>query len=142
VLTGDYSFLMKRLPEDRSVGQNVVNVGPNDQRFGAWARRLPAGDMMRLVLDESFADSLKGTRPQIRVIYLDEPGKRFDVSVAGRTKTVSMTGTGHWQTASFNVVGSSLQPDSAGAHIQLRSGRGAIHLHMLEVDRAAPPANP
>jgi hypothetical protein len=142
VLTGDYSFLMKRLPDDHSVGQDVVNVGPDDQRFGAWARRLPAGDVISLALDESFADSLKGTTPQIRVIYLDEPDKRFDVSLAGRTKTVNMTGTGQWLTASFDVVGSSLQLDSAGAHIQLRSGKDPIHLHMVEVQRAEPQANP
>ena len=115
VLTGDYNFLMKRLPDDRSVGQDVINVGPDDQRFGAWARRLPARDVMRLALDRTFANSLNGNIHRIRVVYLDEPGKRFEVSMAGRTETVSMNGTGYWQTASFDVVGSSLQPDAAGA---------------------------
>jgi hypothetical protein len=142
VLTGDYSFLMKRLPGDRSIGQDVVNVGPDDQRFGAWARRMPARDVMRLALDEAFVDSLQDTTPQVKVVYLDEPGKRFELSIAGRTETVSMAGTGHWQTASFDVVGSSLQPDSAGAHIQLRTGEDPIHLHMVEVERAEPQENP
>jgi len=141
-LTGDYSFLMKRLPGDRSVGQDVVNVGPDDQRFGAWARRLPARDIMRIALDEAFADSLQGTTPQVKVVYLDEPGKRLDVSMAGRTETVNMIGTGHWQMASFDVVGSSLQPDSAGTHIQLRTGKDPIHLHMVEVERAEPRESP
>jgi hypothetical protein len=142
VLTGDYSFLMKRLPGDQSVGQDLVNVGPDDQRFGAWARRLPAHDVMRLALDEAFVDSLQDTTPQVKVVYLDEPGKRFEVSIAGRTETVSMADTGHWQTASFDVVGSSLQPDSAGAHIQLRAGKDPIHVHMVEVERADPEETP
>jgi hypothetical protein len=97
---------------------------------------------MRLALDDTLANSFEGTTLQVRVVYLDEPGKRFDVLTGGRVETVSTTGTGHWQTALFDVVGSSLQPDSAGAHIQLRTGEDPIHLHMVEVERAEPQENP
>ena len=49
---------MRRRPDDSSHGEDVVNVGPEDQRFGAWARILPAGETMQLELDEPFVASL------------------------------------------------------------------------------------
>lgn len=133
VLTGDYSFLMKRLPGDRSVGQDIVTIGPDDQRFGAWARRLPARDGMRLALDDAFADSLNEDTHRVNVVYLDEPNKRFEVLVAGRRERIAMTGTERWQTASFAVHGGSLLPNQT--HIQVITEGDPIYLHMVEVER-------
>jgi hypothetical protein len=135
-LTGDYEFLMRRLAGDRSDGQDIVNVGPNDQRFGAWARLMPAGDVMRLTLNDAFANSLKGKRHRVKVIYLDEPDKRLDVLIGASCETVEMAGTGRWRESSFDVDGSSLRPGASGAHIQIRTGEDAVYLHMVELERS------
>ena len=95
--TGDYNFLMKRVPEDSTRGLDIVNVGPDTQRYGAWARILPAGETMRLALDPEFAASLDGHEVTLRVVCLDDSAGALDVVAGNRVAREKLTGTGQWR---------------------------------------------
>lgn len=123
--TSDYTFLMQRERGDQSKGEDVVNIGPAGQRFGAWARILPAGDTMRLKLDPRFAASLK--KAQVRVTYFDERGPGFEVQSGGERSNVRQQGSGRWQSASLGFGG--------GSGLQIRAGAAPVHLHMVEIVR-------
>lgn len=131
-LTGDYDFLMERLPDPTT---GVHNVGPENQRQGAWARLLPAGEKMGLKLDARFAASLP--RAKARVTYLDEAGEAgsFQILVNGQGKTVVPEGTGRWQTAELELPQGFLRAEPNGAHLEIAAGSRPICLHMVEVTR-------
>lgn len=125
--TGDYNFLMERLP-DESIG--VHNVGPDNQRFGAWARVLPAGKAMRVKADETFLESLDGA--VIRITYLDEAqsaGGSFSMQFGDVTRVIERTGSGGWVTTRIPVD----KPSSAW--VSLTSGDHDLCLHMVEILR-------
>jgi len=123
----DYTFLMERLPGDQSVGQGIINIGPDNQRFGAWARKLPAGKEIKLALNPTFAASLKGGA-KIRITYLDDGPGGFSVEAGLKAHSVKMKATGRWQTAEFPIVGNSPK-------IALTAGKSPLLLHMVEVVR-------
>lgn len=127
-LTGDYDFLMRRLPGDRSVGQDVVNIGPDDQRFGAWARKLPSGDAMRFEIDERFTRSLEKPA-MVAVTYLDEPDRAFAVTAGDASFQIETTGTNRWRTFECQVSSEDLET------LTITSGRQPVLLHMIEVRR-------
>lgn len=134
--TGDYTFLMERLP-DKTAGAGERPIGPGGQRFGAWARVLPAGEIMRLALDERFVRSL-GTGGEVRVIYLDGPGDAgagFSVEVGGSAVGVMLRGSGRWETARIPLDGKALRMDHDGAHVRIVAGSKPVSLHMVEVVR-------
>jgi hypothetical protein len=130
--TNDYNFLMERLP-DKTTG--VHNVGPDNQRQGAWARVLPAGETMRLKVQDQFATSL--SKGKVLVTFLDEPGTAnpaFEI-VSGKARaSVIRKGTGRWQTATLELP-TGLSSGTAGAHIQITAGPTPLCLHMVEVVR-------
>ena len=126
--TGDYDFLMHRVPGDGSEG--LQTTGPEEQRFGAWARRLPVGKSMGLQLDAQFAESLAGKPAVVAVTYLDDAtDARATVSVAGQAFDITREGTGRWCTAEFAV------PALSEGTIVLRARDASITLHMVEVRR-------
>lgn len=131
----DYDFLMRRLPGDASRGQDVVNVGPDSERFGAWARVLPAGETMRLALDPRFAASMRDGQVRVNVTYFDDGQGDFEVALGKENRVVTMRGTGRWATFSVAASDTTLQADDAGAHIQIHSKAAPITLHMVEVER-------
>ncbi|MHC4993572.1 MAG: beta-galactosidase [Planctomycetota bacterium] len=138
LFNGDYRFLMERLPGDASYGEGVVNVGPDKQRFGAWARVLPAGQSMRLKLDDAFVESLRDQASRIHLTYLDE-GQGACRLVAGKlAMDVQCHGSDRWQTASMDIPPGELTPNNADVHIRLTTSGSPIHLHMVEVERLAP----
>jgi hypothetical protein len=116
---GDYTFLMHRLPGAELKAER--KIGPDDQRFGAWARTLTKGAEARFALDPAFARSLK--KATVRVTYLDRDGGTFEV-LGHQTK---LTGTGRWKTAEFDVA----QPP---AEIAITASTD-VTLHMIEVSR-------
>ncbi|TWT78779.1 Beta-galactosidase [Planctomycetes bacterium CA13] len=135
VFNDDYDFLMRRLPGDSSHGENVVNVGPDDQRFGAWARVLPAGESVRLKVNQVFVDSLPDRGSRMNVTYLDQDVGRLHVSVGDQSMDVVCRGTNRWQTASLEVPSGKLNADHDGSHLRLTATESPIYLHMVEVER-------
>ncbi len=142
IFTGDYNFLMERLPNDPSHGLDVVNIGPEQQRYGAWARILPANETMRFALNPDFAASLTGSGAVIRIVCLDDLQGSFDVVLAGRqvqpTHSVRqvLTGTKRWREFTVPVDGQALAADRTDSQIQIRTNASPIYLHMIEVQRA------
>jgi len=129
--TNDYTFLMQRLP-DKSMG--VCKVGPENQRQGAWARLLPAGERMQLQVDKHFAASFKGGK--VMVTYLErseDAGNTFDILAVGARKTVTVGNSGRWQTAELALPDAPLAPFENGAHLQITAGARPVCLHMVEV---------
>jgi hypothetical protein len=130
--TDDYTFLIKRLPDDTTV---QTNVGPDDQRFGAWARLLPATQSMRFGLDDAFVQSLKGKSSTVQITYLDSSAGSFITTLNGQTFTTDLKGTGRWQTASYAISGTNLVKDKNGADITIQSLGADIYFHMLEITK-------
>lgn len=131
-LKGDYTFLMTRLPGDASTA--VANVGPDDQRYGAWARTIPARGQARFQLDGRFAASLANTDVTIRVIYLDDSKGEFRLQVAGKEETVPLNESGRWQTTEFVISGKNLQGPDNEVDLTITSNQ-PLTLHMIEVLR-------
>jgi hypothetical protein len=129
-LKGDYTFLMRRLPGVEMKPEQ--KIGPDDQRFGAWARTLAKGSEAKFALDSSFARSLAGGRAILRVIYLDRGAGTFTVHAAGRAFSRTLASSGRWQTAEFKIDHADLMADPAGAHIAIQS-TDDMTLHMIEV---------
>jgi hypothetical protein len=124
--TGDYSFLMAREPDST---EGVHHVGPDAQRHGAWARRLPAGDKLTVRAHPEFIDSLN--RALVKVTYLDEaekPGALFEVAFAGGHQAFRFKGSGQWETAQFTAEGKLL------GTLKI-TGRNDLYLHMVEICR-------
>jgi hypothetical protein len=128
--TDDYNFLIKRLP-DKTV--SATNIGPDDQRFGAWARLLPANEQMRLALDDTFAKSLEGKPSTLRVTYLDGTSGSFTTAVNGQNFKTELKGTGRWQTVEFSFAVTHFSKDSTGSDIAIQSSGAGIYFHMVEV---------
>ena len=131
-LKGDYTFLMRRLPGAEMKPER--KIGPEDQRFGAWARTLPKGVQAKFALDSDLARSLAGKKATLRVIFLDQSGGTFAVHAAGRTFHGQLSGSGRWKTAEFEIAPVSFAADADGAHM-LIEGDTDITLHMIEVAR-------
>lgn len=131
-LTGDYSFLMERI-SDNSYGQGITNVGPDNQRFGAWARVLPAGKEMKLRVDQAFLQSCKDETLTVLLTYYDAKGKSMDVVMNGTSNPVNCEGEDQWKTKSFEI--DNLKADEEQAHIIIKSGDEDCFLHMVEIRR-------
>ena len=131
LLKGDYTFLMRRLPGVEMKAEE--KVGPDDQRFGAWARTL-SGGTAKFALDADFARSLEGKKAAVRVIYLDRGASEFQVIAAGKKFEQKLTGSGRWKTAEFPIAGVSFQTGADGAQLLVTSA-GDLTLHMIEVTR-------
>jgi len=132
-LKGDYSFLMRRLPDNT---KEAKNVGPDDQRYGAWARVLPKGGSMKLALNDAFAASVNGQSVTVNVVYLDREEDGFRVDAAGGRFVKKNGNTGKWQTAAFQVEKAAFAKDAAGAHVTVVSNGENVTLHMVEVVRS------
>jgi hypothetical protein len=125
--TGDYNFLMERLPDH---SEALGTTGPDGQRFGAWARQLKGGDTLTVRLDPEFAKSLARKPAVLRVTYLDDSG-RGTVECAGKEFPLTGNGTKRWQTASFAI-------DAwQGPDIAVQAHARPLILHMVELCRAA-----
>ncbi len=128
-LKGDYSFLMQRVPASGTRPEE--KIGPDEQRFGAWARTVPGGAKAEFALDKAFARSLDGRKVTVRVIYLDRGAGSFTVRAPGGESTVKLGDSGRWKTAEFKVASARF---AEGPHIAIR-GDSDLTLHMIEVVR-------
>jgi hypothetical protein len=130
-LKGDYTFLMRRLPGTATTGGQ--KVGPDDQRFGAWACTVPASETARFALDDGFARSLEGKQALLRVVYLDRGTGRFQVRASGKTFEQAVGDSGRWKTAEFAIDRAAFASAEA-APFEVES-EGDLTLHMIEVAR-------
>jgi len=133
LLNSDYSFLMGRIPGDDSIG--IKKVGPDKQRYGAWARKLSKGTRIRLALDPTFAESINGKRVVLRVVYLDQNHAALKVACSGNSFRIDCRDTGKWQAARFPISHADFKRNVQNADIVVQCIRGAIVLHMIEVER-------
>lgn len=131
-MTGDYNFLMERLP---GPGTFKTNVGPDRQRFGAWALMLPTDERLRLELNDTFVKSLSDRAATINITYLDDAKGSFDTLAGEKTFVTKLQGSKEWKTASFKISGSALVKDTHGAHITIDAHSAPIAFHMVEVSR-------
>jgi len=128
----DYTYLMQRRP-DQSAG--VSNIGPDDIRFGGYARRVAAHETIRLKVNERFLQSLKGPC-WLSVTYFDDAsGASFSVSASGQTWKVPLHGGKTWQTAVFDVAAPAFQPLADGAQIVVENADAPLCLHMVAIER-------
>lgn len=132
-LKGDYTFLMERLPGDAT--DPGKDVGPDDQRFGAWARTVPGSGRLRLALDDRFAHSLSDRQAIVKVTYLDSEKGSFSVVVPGQSWAVQMAGSGRWMTAQQTVPSASFERSNLEPDIEIKT-QIPVSFHMVEVTRA------
>ena len=131
-LKGDYTFHMSRLPGDGMTA--LQKAGPEDQRFGAWARTLAKGAVAKFALDPAFARSLEGRKARLRVIYLDGPNGNFTIRASKREFKAALSGSGRWKTAEFALDRASFAAGGDGSHISIAADTD-VTLHMIEVMR-------
>jgi hypothetical protein len=132
--TGDYNFLMERLP-DESYGKGVIKVGPDEQRFGAWARVLPARKKMQFRLNPVFLESCKSKPVLVSVTYYDAKGKDFKIIISNTTHLITCEGQNKWITKAIEIKSGLLNPDDNGANIVIQNNAENIYLHKVEVNR-------
>jgi hypothetical protein len=137
-LTGDYTFLMHRQPDHT---REVKKSGPDDQRFGAWARLLPRDQTMQLVLDDTFAACLATQPAELRVTYLDRGTGSFDIQAAGQTFHAQCSDSGRWKTSAWKLSRQVFGKADSGAHISLRALGADLTLHMVEIIRKETASN-
>jgi len=133
-ITGDYNFLMERL-SDKSYGKNVINIGPDEQRFGAWARVLPAGEQMKLRLNPVFSESCKNKSILVKVTYYDAKGKDFNIIINSIPYLIECKGQNRWETKVIEIKDGLMKADDKNVHITIQNGSESIYLHMVEVNR-------
>jgi hypothetical protein len=131
-LKGDYNFLMERLPDD-STERRLV--GPEQQRFGAWARAIPAGATMRLRPDREFVQSLAGGPGQLRIVYLDSGTDSLTLSLQDLSWEIPRTDTGHWREYLAPIDRFPAIVDGQSLELSLRGGSTEAILHMVELAR-------
>jgi hypothetical protein len=133
-ITGDYDFLMERLT-DKSYGKNVINIGPDEQRYGAWARVLPAQEEMKFRINTMFLESCKNKNISVSVTYYDEKGKDFKVVINNLSHLVKGEGQNKWNTNVIEINDGMLKADDKLSHITIQNGSENLYLHMVEVTR-------
>ena len=140
---GDYTFLMKRWPNDAST--EVTRIGPATQPFGAWARSLPAGQGMYFdVHDKFFPANAAGTiAVSIRVVYLDSGRSSWEVrydagNAEKRAGAVTNTDSGVWKEISVTVKDGGFgghAPHGSDLAIYNTGGENAV-FHMIELQHS------
>jgi len=133
-LTGDYDFLMERLA-DKSYGKGITNIGPDEKRFGAWARVLPANEQMNFRLNPIFVKSCKDKSLAVKLIYYDAKGKDFNIVINNISHLVTCKGQNKWETKVIDIKEGILKSNDKKAHISIQNGSENLYLHMVEVTR-------
>lgn len=134
-MKGDYTFLMERLA-DKSNDKPVKQAGPDEQRFGLWARKIDDDGQMIFRLNQRFAQSLDNAI--IRITYLDEGNNSFrvewDRNGSPEQKVVQKKDSGKWQQIDIAVENAEFTSSLDGGDVRL-SSEGTTVFHMVEVSR-------
>lgn len=133
-LKGDYTFLMERMPDD-STERRLA--GPEHQRFGAWARAIPAGATMRLRPNREFARSMAGGPGCVRIVCLDSGSDSITLSLENRSWKIPRTDTGRWREHFAPIEAFPTIAEGENLELRLNSGPTETILHMVELTRGA-----
>jgi len=106
----------------------VTNAGPEDSRFGMWARVLEPGDTMEISVDPKFSASLADLSSTLHLTYLDQGNGSILVSTGGKEMTAQCEDSGEWRQTSMELNGSVRQ-------ISIRAEGAPATLHMVEITR-------
>ncbi len=148
-LNEDYTFLALRLPDET---KGVTRIGPDSQRFGAWARKVEEKQSIRIALHPELVESMMGTKTLLRVYYLNVGTTAWQVRWGAKTVDVTNTDSGRFEIVEVEVIPSSPvndretdslfkvgmikkanhDPRLAG-DIIMTSTRGSNIFHMVEV---------
>jgi hypothetical protein len=124
------------IANETDVGE--YTIGPYTSRFGAWARKIPAGNTAELQLDAKFlaaVNSVSGTA--VNIIYLDNiAGASFTTNFGTQSAVTKLSNSGAWQTVTIPVT-SKFIADAKGGHIAITTADGAVIFHMVEVTKPA-----
>jgi hypothetical protein len=117
-------------------GENTI--GPYNQRFGAWARSIPAGNTAELQFNQTFLNAVNSIGgAAVNVTYLDDiAGASFTTNFGTQSVTTKLGNSGLWQTITIPVT-SKFAADAKGGHIAITSAGGAVTFHMVEVTKPA-----
>jgi hypothetical protein len=107
----------------------IEKAGPDDQRFGAWARLLKKGTKAAFALNPEFASSLAGKPATVNITYLDRGKGQVELRYSGTCSYAPVKDTGRWLTAEFPVGKSAFDSGIA------LSADTDVAVHMLEVRR-------
>jgi hypothetical protein len=131
------SFLMN---EKGHLGSLEKNVGSTNQRFGAWARKIQKGEMLRLQLNADFAKSVEGTPVRIRVVYLNQNNDSFIIrwNCGGKINSQQIlcqeSDRGQWKETVIDVSSAEFGRTSEGGDISV-STESSSTLHIIEIER-------
>ena len=128
VLNNDCTFLIKRLA-DKSKG--IEKVGDKKSRYQGYARVLPAGESMRLVLDELFLNSLNGKKTVLNVTFFDKGEGEFTIDGLGQIFSVQLTDSNQWRTELFSLE----KTDTESPELVIKTKTTDVILHMVELQR-------
>jgi hypothetical protein len=110
-----------------------MSIGPSNQRFGSWARKLPVGNQAKLQLASAFETHVNAqTSKTINVTYFDGASGTLTVKTAHKTFTIALTNKKKWLTQPL-PMSADFARDSSGADIVLTASGAPITLHMVEV---------
>lgn len=133
--TDNYSFLATQLLPDNTNWKNITEIGPADQRFGAWAKEAEAGKNIRLQFSDLFLKSIQAKPSVIRVIYFDKGIGNFEIAYNGIKLQKELGGTGTWKTLEIPVSNSIYKRDQTGSELTLTAISGNIIFHMVAIER-------
>jgi hypothetical protein len=100
LITGYYSILIERL---YSTGNIKRNIGPDNQRFGAWALEIPVKEKTQLAVNEDSTSSFKNNSVKIRVTYFDSETGIISFTLGRNRYNQQVTDTKKWETKKFQV---------------------------------------
>lgn len=119
----DWGFFLKLSPDSKT--DPVYLTGPQDEVFGAWARKLTGPAIIDV--DPKFAESLKGKTTWLHLVWLEEPGVELQVGQSG--EPLVSDGSSTWTDRWIELPGDSL------SRIQLVPTKGQPVVHLVEIAR-------
>jgi hypothetical protein len=126
-LVGDYSFLIERNPNDKSVP--LYNL--DDEKYGLWARKIPSQESIRLKIDPAFTGSLNmRTRINIRIWYKDVNNSTFRIHAFGNMYNINTSQSGRWVLYEINAKISILNPI-----LDIVALNDDVIVHKIEISR-------
>lgn len=129
-----------RLGTRGNASSEVAIVGPNDQRFGRFARRTDVTNSKRnfyLRVDNTFVSSLPASI-KVKVTYLDSGTSSWQLQWAGGSSSVTKTNTGRWKTTQFTVPATGMNGSLAASSdliLAVPTGTADTTFHMVEIIR-------
>ncbi len=105
----------------------IKSIGPYQQRYGAWAREVKQGAVMKLQIDPKFVQHANAGHAAVRVTYLDRGKGEFVLEFGSESHRTTLTGSGEWKTAEIPVT------SKLASEMRIRASNGDVVLHMVEV---------